>query len=109
MATRAVMKAQVELIGGEHDAGGQAREDDGDHGRQHIAQVLGADAALVLDGGADQQLPQGAQGLAALFRQTAVGTDEDQQGGHGQRDEDGRQTPDDAEDQTSLFTHGKPS
>ena len=70
----AALRAQVELVGGEHDAGGKAGENGGDHGGQHVADVLDVDAAVGPEQGADQQL---AQGLAGVGQAVAVRGDED--------------------------------
>ena len=106
----AALGTQVELVGGEHDAGGQTGEHNGDHGSQHVGQVLGADAAAALEGGADEQLTHSVGGLGQLLaRARPVRRDEDQQSGYGQGNQDRRSAPDQTENNTSFFIHDRPS
>ena len=114
----AALSAQVELVGGEHDAGGKTGEHDGDHGRQHVAEVLDAERAGILEQRTDQQLAQRIHGQAEFGRHAVgVGGDKDQQHCHQQRDGDRRGAADDGEHevspsgelQISFITHGRPS
>ena len=107
------LRTEVKLVGGEHDADGQAREDNGNHRGQNVGQALevkGGATPTHAEQRADEQLLECvASGGKLCCKAVSVCRQEDQQHRHKDRNQNGEQAAGHREQNLTFLSHGKPS